>query len=68
MNIVPFLFIVVGGALHKYCNMEARGNIYVVLCANISPEQKTIVRRPAEMDICLFMDLCTWIKGRHPTR
>ncbi len=31
-----------------------------VLCGRITPEQKTIVRRQAEMDTDLFMDHLTW--------
>ena len=50
----------VGGALHKYRSTGAGKNIYVVLCGRMTPEQKNIVRRQAEMDTDLFMDLLTW--------
>jgi hypothetical protein len=50
----------VGGALHKYRSTGARKNIYVVLCGRMTPEHKTIVRRQAELNTDLFMDLLIW--------
>jgi hypothetical protein len=50
----------VGGALHKYRSTGAGKNIYVVLCGRMTPEQKTIVRRQAELNTDMFMDLLNW--------
>ena len=50
----------VGGALHKYHSTGEGKNIYVVLCGRMTHEQKAIVRRQAEVDTDLFMDLLTW--------
>ncbi len=58
-----FLFSIdqshVGRALHKYRTSGAGKNIYVVLCGRTTPKQKSIVRRQAEMDTDLFMDILT---------
>ena len=50
----------VGGALHKYRTSGAGKNVYVVLCGRMTPEQKNIVSRKAEMDTDMVMDLLTW--------
>ena len=50
----------VGEALSKYQNITACKNIYVVLCGTMTSAQKSIVKRQAEMDAYLFMDLLTW--------
>jgi hypothetical protein len=50
----------IGEALHNHCCTGAGKNIYVVLCGRMNPGQKTIVRRQAELDTDLFMDLLTW--------
>jgi hypothetical protein len=46
----------VGGALHKYRSNTGGKNIYVVLCGRMTPSQKNIVRRQAEMNAD-----CSWI-------
>mgnify|MGYP006194651551 CR=1 FL=1 len=50
----------VGGALHKYRSSTGGKNIYVVLFGRMTPAQKNIVRRQAEMNADLFLDLLTW--------
>ena len=59
----------VGGVLKKYRNIgNTHKNIFVVLCGRMTPQQKGIVRRQAEMDTDLFLDLLTWFatESGHP--
>jgi hypothetical protein len=59
----------VGGVLKKYNSMgNTTKNIFVVLCGRMTPQQKGIVRRQAEMDTDFFLDLLTWFvnESGHP--
>jgi YHS domain-containing protein len=59
----------VGGVLNKYNSMgNTNKNIFVVLCGRMTPQQKRIVRRQAEMNTEFFLDLLTWLvkESGHP--
>jgi hypothetical protein len=59
----------VGGVLNKYNSMgNTNKNIFVVLCGRMTPQQKRIVRRQAEMNTEFFLDLLTWFvkESGHP--
>jgi hypothetical protein len=59
----------VGGVLNMYNNMgNTNKNIFVVLCGRMTPQQKGIVRRQAEMNTEFFLDLLTWFvkESGHP--
>ena len=45
--------------LHKYHSTRAGKNSHVVLCGGMTPEQKAIGRRQAEIDTYLYVDCLT---------
>lgn len=59
----------VGGVINKYRNIDnAHKNIFVVLCGRMTPGQKQLVRREAEMDTDVFLSLLNWFikSSGHP--
>eukprot|EP00986_Skeletonema_menzelii_P016993 scaffold16882_cov138-Skeletonema_menzelii.AAC.1 len=56
----------VASALHCLHKSGADANIYVVLNGPMTPSQKQIVRRKAELDTNLYFGLLRWFKQHHP--
>ena len=55
--------------MNKYRSIDnAHKNIFVVLCGRMTPDQKQIVRREAEMDTQVFLNLLNWFikESGHP--
>jgi hypothetical protein len=56
----------VAGALDCLHQSGNSSNIYVVLNGRMTPTQKEIVRKKAELDISLYFGLLRWFKAHHP--
>ena len=56
----------VAGALDCLHQSGNSSNIYVVLNGRMTPTQKEIVRKKAELDIPLYFGLLRWFKAHHP--
>ena len=56
----------VAGALQCLHKSGVDANIYVVLNGKMTPTQKQIVRRKAELDKELYFGLLRWLKKHHP--
>ena len=56
----------VAGALQCLHKSGVDANIYVVLNGKMTPTQKQIVRRKAELDKDLYFGLLRWLKKHHP--
>ena len=56
----------VAGALDCLHQSGNSSNIYVVLNGRMTPTQKDIVRKKAELDISLYFGLLRWFKAHHP--
>ena len=54
------------GALDCLHQSGNSSNIYVVLNGRMTPTQKEIVRKKAELDIPLYFGLLRWFKAHHP--
>ena len=57
----------VAGALQCLHKSGVDANIYVVLNGRMTPTQKDIVRKKAELDKDLYFGLLRWLKSHHPT-
>ena len=59
----------VGGVINKYRSIDnAAKNIFVVLCGRMTPGQKEVIRREAELDADIFLHLLNWFikSSGHP--
>ena len=59
----------VGGVINKYRRIDnAHKNIFVVLCGRMTPDQKQLVRREAELNTDVFISLLNWFikSSGHP--
>ncbi len=56
----------VAGALNCLQQSGVASNIYVVLNGRMTPTQKDIVRKKAELDTRLYFGLLRWFKEHHP--
>lgn len=56
----------VAGALNCLHQSGVASNIYVVLNGRMTPTQKDIVRKKAELDTRLYFGLLHWFKEHHP--
>jgi hypothetical protein len=54
------------GALNFLNQSGMTSNIYVVLTGRMTPTQKEIVRKKAELDKDLYFALLKWLKAHHP--
>jgi len=54
------------GALNCLNQSGMTSNIYVVLTGRMTPTQKEIVRKKAELDKDLYFALLKWLKAHHP--
>ena len=51
----------VGGVINNYNSIRNTAkNIFIVLCGRMTPAQKSIARRQADINTEVFMDLLTW--------
>ena len=51
----------VGGVINKYRQIDnAHKNIYIVLCGRMTPGQKALVQREAQLDTDVFLSLLHW--------
>lgn len=49
-----------GGVFNDMRDMGASPNMYVMLCGRCTPEQRQIIKKRAEFDTDLYMDLLNW--------
>jgi hypothetical protein len=54
------------GALNCLNQSGVTSNIYVVITGRMTPTQKEIVRKKAELDKDLYFSLLHWLKAHHP--